>query len=334
MLLEGCHGHAGILEEPHAAEVMLETPGEDPQLAGAPFARAHHHLRFDGRGDAVAKAVQRTEQRVAVGDEQHQRLPGQALLRDVQERARRFVAVGNDAGDVGPYTCRREHVRKLIQALLKAHGAPARGGKLFQLSLKMFIGDLEFLERRIQFAQRRFDDRGRLLRRVFSPALEIGEPSDRCRSFERENLESIHGRSLIRMDEFRQWAGNLTILIAAPGSAYAFSARAIHVRARNLMHTGERGPVRVMHFRPQGLMPTSDIIVIGASAGGVEALITLVGELPRSLRAAVFVVLHVSRGRSVLPEILTRAGRLPAVHPADRERIDTDGSTWRRPTIT
>ncbi|MDQ3346728.1 MAG: chemotaxis protein CheB [Acidobacteriota bacterium] len=68
-------------------------------------------------------------------------------------------------------------------------------------------------------------------------------------------------------------------------------------------------------------MPTHDIVVIGASAGGVEALSTLVGELPRNLRAAVLIVLHVSRGRSVLPEILTRAGRLPAVHPADGDLI-------------
>jgi two-component system chemotaxis response regulator CheB len=36
----------------------------------------------------------------------------------------------------------------------------------------------------------------------------------------------------------------------------------------------------------------------------------------------VLVVLHVSRGRSVLPEILTRAGRLPAVHPKDGDRLE------------
>ena len=69
-------------------------------------------------------------------------------------------------------------------------------------------------------------------------------------------------------------------------------------------------------------MSTHDIVVIGASAGGVEALSTVVADLPRSLRAAVFIVLHVSRGRSVLPEILTRAGRLPAHHPADGDRIE------------
>lgn len=68
-------------------------------------------------------------------------------------------------------------------------------------------------------------------------------------------------------------------------------------------------------------MATHDIVVIGASAGGVEALSTIVSMLPRDLRAAVFVVLHVSRGRSLLPEILSRAGRVPAHHPDDGEKV-------------
>jgi two-component system chemotaxis response regulator CheB len=80
----------------------------------------------------------------------------------------------------------------------------------------------------------------------------------------------------------------------------------------------------MMHIRARSpdSLPTHDIVVIGASAGGVEALSTLVAELPPGLRAAIFVVLHLSRGRSVLPEILTRAGRLPAAHPADGDRIE------------
>lgn len=68
-------------------------------------------------------------------------------------------------------------------------------------------------------------------------------------------------------------------------------------------------------------MAKHDIIVIGASAGGVEALTRIAAELPRDIRASVLVVLHISRGRSMLPEILTRAGRLPAAHPTDGEPL-------------
>lgn len=66
-----------------------------------------------------------------------------------------------------------------------------------------------------------------------------------------------------------------------------------------------------------------DIIVIGASAGGVEALVQLVRELPHELPAAIFVVLHVmASGTSVLPAILDRAGPLSATAAVDGERIE------------
>jgi len=69
-------------------------------------------------------------------------------------------------------------------------------------------------------------------------------------------------------------------------------------------------------------MPGHDIIVVGASAGGVEALITLVRSLPADLPAALFVVLHIpAQNPSALPAILNRSGPLPAVHATDRQEI-------------
>ena len=69
------------------------------------------------------------------------------------------------------------------------------------------------------------------------------------------------------------------------------------------------------------------LVVVGASAGGVEALTELVGGLPAGLNAAVAVVLHLPAGaQSRLPQILGRAGPLLAVAaedglPLERGRI-------------
>jgi len=69
-------------------------------------------------------------------------------------------------------------------------------------------------------------------------------------------------------------------------------------------------------------MPTRDIIAIGASAGGVEALTTLTPGFSDELDASIFVVLHLpAEGTSMLPTILNRAGSLPAAHPAEAEPI-------------
>ena len=56
-----------------------------------------------------------------------------------------------------------------------------------------------------------------------------------------------------------------------------------------------------------------DIIVLGASAGGIEALSQLVARLPADLPAAVFIVVHIpAHSTSVLPRIFGRHGPLPA----------------------
>ena len=69
-------------------------------------------------------------------------------------------------------------------------------------------------------------------------------------------------------------------------------------------------------------MANRDIIVMGASAGGLPALNGIIKQLPHDLNAAVFIVWHVSpHSRSMLPEILSRAGKLEVKHPADGESI-------------
>jgi two-component system chemotaxis response regulator CheB len=58
--------------------------------------------------------------------------------------------------------------------------------------------------------------------------------------------------------------------------------------------------------------------VIGTSAGGVRALQKLVRRLPADLEAALFIVMHTSpEHKSMLPEILSRAGGLPVVAAED-----------------
>ena len=81
-------------------------------------------------------------------------------------------------------------------------------------------------------------------------------------------------------------------------------------------------------------MPDHDIVVVGASAGGVEALAELAASLPADLPAAVFVVLHIpATGTSALPDILSRHGLLPASHVKDGELIERGRIYVAPPTI-
>lgn len=69
-------------------------------------------------------------------------------------------------------------------------------------------------------------------------------------------------------------------------------------------------------------MTRREIIVLGGSAGAMDALITVVQGLPPDLPAAVFVVVHVpSNAVSRLPDILNRTGTLPAKHADHGEAI-------------
>jgi two-component system chemotaxis response regulator CheB len=70
-------------------------------------------------------------------------------------------------------------------------------------------------------------------------------------------------------------------------------------------------------------VPVPNIIVIGASVGGIEALRTIAGGLPKEFPASIFVVLHSSpEAPGILAEILDRAGELPVAYAVDGERIE------------
>jgi two-component system, chemotaxis family, protein-glutamate methylesterase/glutaminase len=69
-------------------------------------------------------------------------------------------------------------------------------------------------------------------------------------------------------------------------------------------------------------MQNSRVVVVGASAGGIEALRVLAAALPPDFSAPVCVVMHISpQSPGLIHEILSRAGSLPAVSPRNRERL-------------
>lgn len=71
-------------------------------------------------------------------------------------------------------------------------------------------------------------------------------------------------------------------------------------------------------------MSGHDIIVIGTSAGGLKALGMVLGALPPNLDATLFIVQHLAADKpSLLPQILTDVGALPASHPSDGEPIQS-----------
>ncbi len=81
---------------------------------------------------------------------------------------------------------------------------------------------------------------------------------------------------------------------------------------------------------PQSRMPAADFtlgqrvdaVVIGASAGGVEALLVLLPALPPGMLATVFVVLHLPRDRrSLLVDIFAPRCAVPVREAEDKEPV-------------
>jgi hypothetical protein len=69
-------------------------------------------------------------------------------------------------------------------------------------------------------------------------------------------------------------------------------------------------------------VPCPKVVVIGASAGGLEAVLSLVRELPGDFPAALFVVIHSGHGGpNMLPTLIGRQTHLRVVVPVSGERI-------------
>jgi len=72
------------------------------------------------------------------------------------------------------------------------------------------------------------------------------------------------------------------------------------------------------------------LVVLGASAGGVTALLSLCARLPRGFPAPVLIVLHIGANPSVLPSLLAAHGNNPSVHAEDGQPLE-DGMLYVAP---
>jgi two-component system, chemotaxis family, protein-glutamate methylesterase/glutaminase len=78
-------------------------------------------------------------------------------------------------------------------------------------------------------------------------------------------------------------------------------------------------------------MRTTQLVVVGASAGGIEALRELAGGLPAGFPVPVAIVLHIApESPGLLAEILNRSGPLSARNARDRDRLEP-GSIYLAP---
>src|SRR5713101_6869614 len=75
-------------------------------------------------------------------------------------------------------------------------------------------------------------------------------------------------------------------------------------------------------IEPGTLRSRIDGVVIGASAGGVEALAELLPALPATFHPALFIVLHLPRERpSLLVQIFEKRCALPVREADDKEPV-------------
>jgi two-component system chemotaxis response regulator CheB len=83
---------------------------------------------------------------------------------------------------------------------------------------------------------------------------------------------------------------------------------------------------------PAGTSPQYDVVAVGASAGGVEALHVVVNALPAGLPAAVLIVQHMDpRHRSMLAGLLGRHSSLPVEQAVSGQEVRPERVYIARP---
>lgn len=95
------------------------------------------------------------------------------------------------------------------------------------------------------------------------------------------------------------------------------------VQTQTLKFVTRTGEITLDWAMENSSLPKRDIVVVGASAGGVEALLGFFRALPADLDAAILVVLHIpAHTPSQLDRVLATATQLPVIIAKDGERIE------------
>src|SRR4051794_30758616 len=99
------------------------------------------------------------------------------------------------------------------------------------------------------------------------------------------------------------------VATSAPGDGRATAEPSAHAQAHPTDGAGEAAEDEALaSFQDQSTEPTFFIVGIGASAGGLEALTTLIKDVELD-SAALVIVQHLARTHeSFLPALLSRAG--------------------------
>jgi two-component system CheB/CheR fusion protein len=74
---------------------------------------------------------------------------------------------------------------------------------------------------------------------------------------------------------------------------------------------------------PKGTSPEIPVVAIGASAGGLEALTAILRALPTDIAMAFMLIQHLDpKRRSILPELLSKATKIPVLEAIDAMKIE------------